>query len=323
MLKITINQDYVGVSPNGFLKKRVDLPYFKIKKLCEKGKILVNGQKIKDDYKFNLGDTIEVNQEGVNLREIYLQKQNNQTSVKLKTRKRDLYIETIYEDENFIVLNKKANIVVQTEIDNPNSLNWHLNYLKFKNKDFSQFQYTNCHRLDKDTSGVIICAKNPQALRDMNLIFKEKKVKKLYRGLVIGNLKKKEGIVKLDLERTPEGVFPKVIPSPLNSENKTKRETISKYKFIKEYKKKEDIFSLVEIEILTGYTHQIRVHMKYLNCPIIFDRVYGNIQKNEKYAHILNRQFLHAKTVEFEYLDKKYKFIAPLTPDLENFLNFL
>jgi 23S rRNA pseudouridine1911/1915/1917 synthase len=308
MLKIKITYEFIGISPIGFLKKKVDISYFQLSKLVENGLITINDKKIKKGYRFKLNDEVVINSSGVKLREEFLD-----------FSKKDLGINTIYEDEDFVVLNKLPDIVVQTGCENKNSVNWHLNFIKHKNCDNSNFKYTNCHRIDKNTSGVLVCAKNQKTLRDINEIFRNRDIKKKYICLVIGKPKKDSGEVEIYLERTPEGVFPKVVVSLDESENKTKRITKSVYKIIKTFKKGEDLFSLVEVEIKTGYTHQIRVHMKYLGCPIFGDKMYGNNEVNNKYEHILNRQFLHAKNINFSYKNKDYNFIAPLTKDLKDF----
>jgi RluA family pseudouridine synthase len=320
MFKIKITSDFVGISPVGFLKKRIDMSYFHLSKLIDSGKVTINNKRIEKNYKFKLNDEIVINSPNVKLREKFLD-----VKEQIYEDRRDMKIDIVYEDENFLVLNKPAKIVVQTGCENKDSINWHLNYLKFKNKekDKSNFKYTNCHRIDKNTSGVLVCAKNQKTLRDMNEIFRERKIQKKYVCLVVGTPKKTSGEIEVFLERTPEGRFPKVIVTNKKSSEKTKRLTKSKYRIIKSFKKDGDNFSLIEVEILTGYTHQIRVHMKHIACPIFADKMYGNLLVNDKYSHILQRQFLHAKNIEFNYENKSYCFKAPLIYDLKKFLEFI
>ena len=318
-MKILIDDRFCGISPKNFLKKRLDLPPQRIWFLIDRKQILINNLPIEKNYKFKLGDEVLVLDKSVKLREKFLQKQKSFEYTKTK----DLKISKIFENDDFIVLNKPTNVIVQTEELNENSIQFHLNFLKKQNKDNRDFIYRCCHRIDKDTSGILIVSKNEKTLRDFNEIFRERKISKKYLCLTFNSLDKKENLIEIFMRRNLKNAFPKVIVTDKSDKDKTKKLTKTKYKVIKNYNFKNQKFSLVEVDLLTGYTHQIRVCMNYLKCPIVFDKMYGDKFLNEKFNKSLNRQFLHSYKTSFTYKNKKYEFKADLTKDLENFLEVI
>ena len=199
----------------------------------------------------------------------------------------------IYEDEYLQVLDKPAGI----DVDNiPRRV----------------------HRLDKDTSGILLVAKNDKALEFFQKQFKERKVEKKYLCLVVGNLKNKEGEIKTLLGRSPKDrrkqkVFLFGEPGALG-----KREAITKYKVLERFKN----YDLIEVEPKTGRKHQIRVHFSYLGHPIAGDKLYGF--KNQPCPQGLKRQFLHASYLKIKMPDEKIKeFRLELPEDLKSVIIFL
>ena len=221
----------------------------------------------------------------------------------------------ICQNKDFLVLNKPAGVVVQGAQDNPNSLSYHLEFLRRKNK--GNENYFHVHRLDKDTSGVLVCSKNIVSRRNLNKVFRDKDMKKVYFCLCYGKFKNKKGRIEINLERTPPEIREKVAVSKFG------KYSLSSYKVIREYKFRGETYSLVEVSIKTGVTHQIRVHMKYIGHPIACDKMYGNSFVNKNFKQILNRQFLHAKLLKFKYKGKRYSFEAPLTDDLKKVIQVL
>ena len=295
-----------------FLKKRIDLPFNSLIKHIKNKRITLNGKKIKEESILREGDIIKVWLDEIKLREV----KKNFVS------KKDLGIDVIFENEDFLVLNKLAGIVVQGAQEDEESLSLHLAYLKDKNKDTSDFEYFHVHRIDKDTSGILVCAKNRVALRELNKIFRLRDVVKKYLCLSVGSFNKDSGEIKLKLQRNPSESREKVSVNKGEIGNfEWVKNSISKYRVLKEFMFNSETYSLVEVEIETGVTHQIRVQMKYLNHPIVGDKMYGNSFVNDQFKDILNRHFLHASIIEFEYNGKKYSFEAPFTSDLENCLD--
>ncbi|MCA9495336.1 MAG: RluA family pseudouridine synthase [Nanoarchaeota archaeon] len=311
--EIKISPEYDGVKPKNFLKKKLDLQYHELLKHLKNKRITLNKKKIKEDTILRKGDILKIWLDEIKLREI---------SEAKHTKMQNMNIPVIFENENFIVLNKPADIIVQGAQDNQTSISLHLAYIQNKNKDYEDnFEYHHAHRIDKDTSGILVVAKQRNSLRILNKRFSDKNVIKKYLCLCLGKFKDKSGKIDIILKRNPQGIREKVSVG-IETDDEA-RKTLSYYNVKEEFEHFNQTFSLVEVEIKTGYTHQIRVHMKYLGHPIIGDKMYGNSIINEEFTNILNRHFLHAKSIEFEYKEKQFKFEAELTKDLKNTLEFL
>jgi len=199
----------------------------------------------------------------------------------------------IYEDENLQVLDKPAGI----DVDNiPRRV----------------------HRLDKDTSGILLVAKNDKALEFFQKQFKERKVEKKYLCLVVGNLKNKEGEIKTLLGRSPKDRRKQKVFLPQEPGALGKREAITNYKVLERFKN----YDLIEVEPKTGRKHQIRAHFSYLGHPIAGDKLYGF--KNQLCPKGLKRQFLHASYLKIKMPDEKIKeFRLELPEDLKSVIIFL
>lgn len=310
--EITISEDYHGVKPKNFLKKNLDLPYYQLFKFIKEKRITLNGKKIKDESILNKGDIIKIWLDTIKL------KQDSKEKI---LQKEDFKLDILFENKSFLILNKLPGIIVQGAFDNTFSLSKHLAYLKEKNNDFSDFNYFHVHRIDKDTSGCLVIAKTRIALRELNSLFESKQVKKKYICLCAGSFEEKSGLIELYLLRNEQNSLQKV--RAVQKKIDGSKKTISRYKVIEEILFEKESFSLVEVEIETGFMHQIRVHMKFLGHPILGDKMYGNSYLNSLFESKLSRQFLHAQNLEFEYKGEKFNIIAPLTKDLENFLKYI
>ena len=178
----------------------------------------------------------------------------------------------IYEDENVQVLDKPAGV---------------------NSDDFEK----RAHRLDKDTSGIFLVAKNDETLEFLQKQFQNREVKKKYIALTVGNLKNTEGTIETLLGRSPSDRRKQKIFMPHDPQAEDKRAAITKYKALQRFEN----YDLIEVEPLTGRKHQIRAHMAYLGHPIAGDKLYGF--KNQLLPKGLNRQFLHAKYLEIKLPD--------------------
>ncbi len=174
------------------------------------------------------------------------------------------------------------------------------------------------HRLDKETSGILLVAKNDKALEFLQKQFKERRVEKKYIALIVGHLKTKQGIVKTLLgrsriDRRKQKVFFQGEPG-----TQGKREAITKYRVLQRFKN----FDLVEVMPETGRKHQIRCHFAYLGHPIVGDKMYGF--KNQPVPEGLKRHFLHASGLKIKLPDGKEKeFKVDLAEDLRKVLEKL
>ena len=167
------------------------------------------------------------------------------------------------------------------------------------------------HRLDKDTSGVMVIAKTPQAFFHLQNQFKQRKVKKSYLALVHGKVEPKQGDIRMPLARKPSDR--KKIAVRLGG-----RQAITYYKVIDYFKIFNKDFSLLELEPKTGRTHQLRVHLKYIGYPIVSDPIYLGSKRLKQDKEIFPRLFLHAKSLSFIHpqTKKKVKFEAKLAHQL-------
>ncbi len=306
--EIIISSEDDGLKPKNFLKKKLDVPFYKIITLIKEKRITLNKKKIKQDDVLRSGDIIKIWLDDIQINE----------KVKYQKNAQNLGLECIFDNQDFAVFNKTSGIVVQGSQEENISISLHLAWYKQHIKDNTDFEYFHAHRLDKDTSGCIVIAKNINALRELNRIFRDKDIIKQYICLCCGIFENKKGRIEQYMLKNPQGSREKM--RICSKSEKDSKLSISEYDVIGEYEYKNEQFSLVKVNIKTGITHQIRCHMKFLGHPVVMDSMYGNSVVNTMFADLLNRQFLHAEHIEFSYNGKKNSFCARLTQDLENTL---
>ncbi len=265
--------------------------------LIEQGAVLVNGHLLKKRECANAGDEVGVC--FLLMPEISLEPQN-------------IPLEILYEDEHLIAVNKPAGMVVHPAPGHPRDT--FVNALLFHCKQLAGTDSLRpgiVHRLDKDTSGVLLAAKTTQAHAKLVELFAERRIQKHYLAVCVGAAK--EGLIDAAIKRHPIQRKEMAINLEEGKEAKTICHVLGK----------NDSLSLVELELLTGRTHQIRVHLKYRGTPILGDSVYGSSNANKK----LNppRQLLHADRVAFThpFTGKFLKIYAPLPQDLKTYVNLL
>jgi 23S rRNA pseudouridine1911/1915/1917 synthase len=294
---------------DAFLSNHIDgWSRARLQKLIEDGDVLVNGRTVKPAYKLRNGDQIEV--------DLVPNQAGNFTP-------ENLPLEIIYEDNDIIVVNKAAGVVVHPASGSPSGTV--ANALAFHFSTLSSLAGTArpgiVHRLDKDTSGLLVVAKNEAAHEHLANQFRSREVFKSYVALVHGILKEQSGEINQPIARDPR--------------NRTRmavvrggRPAISTYRVRREFAR----FSLLDVEIKTGRTHQIRVHLEWLKHPVVADPVYGGgrdntVQEPKLRAAIrkLGRQFLHAEQLGFRHpvSAEPLKFEAPLPLPLANLLTDL
>ena len=278
--------------------KNINLSRTAIKRLLDEGKILVNGKKQKPSYKPEVGDiiTIEIPEP---------------EEVELKPQ--DIPIDVIYEDKDIIVVNKPKGMVVHPANGNPDGTL--VNAILAKCKDSlsgigGEIRPGIVHRLDKDTSGLLIIAKNDQAHINMSKQIQDRKVIKKYIALVKGVIGENTATIDMPIARSTKD-RKKMAVDPNG------KEAITHYKVLQRY----DKYTLLEIKIDTGRTHQIRVHMSYIGHPVVGDMQYSN-GKNE---FGIEGQMLHSKYLEFDHpiTGKRLKLEAPLPEYFEQVLKEL
>ena len=258
-----------------------------IQRLLDEGNILVNGKTTKASYKTKLGDGITIQKE---------------TPKKVDIIAQDIPIEVLYEDEDIIVVNKPKGIVVHPANGNPNGtlVNAIMNLCGNSLSGIGgEIRPGIIHRLDKDTSGVLIVAKNDIAHINISNQIKNRQTKKIYIALVRGVIKENEATIDMPIGRSKKDRKKMAV-------TKDGKEAVTHFKVLKRY----DNFTLLEIKIDTGRTHQIRVHMSEIGHPIVGDYVYSN----GKNPFNVEGQMLHAKQIEFVHptTGKDMKIEAPI-----------
>lgn len=313
--RIEISEGDQGSRIDSFLNAKFpnySRSYFQ--KLIEDENTVVNKKTIKPSYKLKTGDIIDVN----------FQKQQEMEEPKGEK----IPIDIIYEDENVIVINKQAGLVVHPAAGNKKGtlVNALIEYfpeiikaVHDESNLISKIRPGLVQRLDKDTSGVMIIAKNPKALHSLSRQIQNRKVKKIYWGLCFNWPKLEQGRLVSHLGRQEKN------RRKMADIGKAKgKETISDYKVLKYLSNKNNIHvSLVQFDIKTGRTHQIRVQAKQIGCPILGDSLYGS-KESLKISNWLQiqRQLLHAKRLQIHLPDstKLITFEAPVPEDFEDVL---
>ena len=280
-------------------EKDNDLSRAIIQKLIAEEKILVNGKKTKNSYKVSEGDIVTI--EDIEAKE----------DIHLKPQRMDL--DVIFEDNDIIIVNKEKGIVVHPGNGNPDGTL--ANAILERCKDSlsgigGTIRPGIVHRIDKDTSGLVIIAKNDNAHIKISKQIQDRKVSKTYIALVRGVIKENEATINMPIGRSTKDRKKMAV-------TKNGKEAITHFKVLKRY----EGFTLLEVKIETGRTHQIRVHMAEIGYPIVGDEVYSN----GKNPFDVKGQMLHAAKLEFAHptTNENVAFEAPLPEYFSNVLSTL
>ena len=299
-MNIKVNEENVGKRRDSFIPMvQEDISRSMVQKLIEQKNIKVNGKETKHSYKLKLNDEIEIFVPEA--KEINLKAQ-------------DIPLNVIYEDNDIIVINKPKGMVVHPANGNPDGTL--VNAVMNKCKDSlsgigGEIRPGIVHRLDKDTSGAIIVAKNDKAHIALSEQLKNHEVKKTYLALVRGIIKENEATINMPIARSKKDRKKMDV-------DKDGKEAITHFKVLGRYKNK---YTLLQINLETGRTHQIRVHLSHIGYPIIGDEVYSN-GKNE---WNVSGQCLHAWKLEFIHpiTGKKISLEAEIPEYLKNIIKEL
>jgi 23S rRNA pseudouridine1911/1915/1917 synthase len=282
-----------------------------IQEIIKAGGVKVNGKIVKQSFKLSPGDQIELTLPEPPSKDILPE---------------DISLDIIYEDDDLIVLNKPADMIVHPARGNTRGTL--VNALAFYSDRLSsgtgEFRPGIVHRLDRDTTGVMVVAKNDKAQWKIAKQFERRQIKKTYIAIVHGTPE-----LTADRISAPLGVHPK-IREKYSIRPEIGKEAITFYKTIESFRG----FSLLRLNPKTGRTHQIRVHLSYIKHPIVGDDMYGGklvypwqLADAEPTAQdpIIDRCALHASTLEFKHptTEKMVEFEAPLPDDMQNLLDIL
>jgi 23S rRNA pseudouridine1911/1915/1917 synthase len=275
-----------------FLARKIGLSRSQVDKLIKSGFVKLNNEKTKPGYRIKTDDRIYVKVPPAQV---------------IEAKPENIPLDIVYEDKDIIVLNKPAGIVVHPAAGNTEGtlVNALLHHCSDLSGIGGAIRPGVVHRLDKDTSGLIVFAKNDEAHSNLSQQIKSRKVKKIYIAIVHGEVKNDKGEIDAPLGRHP---VQRKKMAVIRSYKLKKRAALTYYKVLKRYKN----YTLLELDLKTGRTHQIRVHLSYLGHPVVGDITYSR-KKNDIGAV---RQLLHAKTLGFNHpITGKYMEFNSEMPD--------
>jgi len=311
---------FIATQLEGVSRSRVQL-------LLDQGDVLVNGAQAKPSLKLRGGEQILITGEP--------------HPAPLRATPQDIPLDVVYEDKHFAVINKPAGMMVHAgagETADARNSNTLVNALLFRFNALSasggELRPGIVHRLDKETSGLIVVAKNDAAHAKLADLFSSRQIRKTYIALVHGRVEREKGSITASVSRDP---VRRTRMTTRPSENS--RTAVSHYEVFQRFETRFGKFSLVRMRIETGRTHQIRVHMASIGHPVVGDTLYGasgNLvdqvasqlsskaarRKNQPERLKLGRNFLHAARLEFTHplTGKPLELEAPLPSELNEFL---
>lgn len=308
MIRVMSNTQHIEfTAPNG--GERLDktlvahlgdqLTRSQIQTLIKDGQVTVNGEAVKAGVKLKGGERITIS--------VPPPKQDDTVEPE------DIPLNIVYEDDDLAVINKPAGLIVHPGSGNETGtlVNAILNrYPEIADMSYVPKRRGIVHRLDKDTSGLILIAKSGTVMQKLMSQFQRRTVSKTYLALLESTPKTSTGRITAPLDRDP-------VHRRQMAVSRKGKPAITEFTVVERF---NDGRALVSVNLLTGRTHQIRVHMAFIGCPIVGDTVYGRRKQR-----LINRQFLHASALCFDHprTGERLCFEAPLPPDLENVLEQL
>ena len=307
--QLKIGDEAAGARLDSFLASRLtDISRTRIQHSIVDGDILVNERVVKPSYRLRDGDQIEIDLPEPPPIDIIPE---------------PIPLEIVYEDDDLIVVNKPAGMVVHpgAGIDSGtlvHALVYHFNSLS---DAAGSTRPGIVHRLDKETSGLLVVAKNNTAHEGLSELFHNRQVFKLYNALVYGHVSKDRGEIDAHIGRSPHN---RTRMSVLRGGAGRAAHTVF------EVSKRYEEFTLLNVQIKTGRTHQIRVHLAHIGHPVVGDDTYGSGRQNsirgatnKRVVRSLERQFLHSAELAFEHprTGIRLKFHVPLPSDLSSVLS--
>lgn len=295
-LRFIIEEHELGKRLDAFLSDNIEgQSRSYIQKLIEQQAVLVNGKDCKSNYKLRKNDEVEV---------------QIPEPVPLEVIAEDIALDVVYEDEDLIVLNKPQGMVVHPAHGNytgtiVNALLSHCDNLSGIN---GVMRPGIVHRIDKDTSGIIVIAKTNEAHVSLSEQLKEHSITRCYNALVEGRVKNDQGTIETMIGRNPKDRKEMAV-------TKTGKRAVTHYTVMERFEN----YTLIEARLETGRTHQIRVHMAHIGHPIVGDPVYG--YKKQRFD--TKGQLLHARVLGFVHprTGAYNEFEAPLPEYFQDILN--
>ena len=296
--RLIIAEEQAGQRADVGLALLLDITRSNMQRLLEDGRAVKGAKVLKANYKLKAGDEIVV---------------TLPEPQPLDAQPENIPLDIIYEDEDVIVVNKARGMVVHPAAGNysgtlVNALLYHCKNLSGIN---GVIRPGIVHRLDKDTSGIMICAKNDEAHLSLSQQIQAKTARRTYLAVVRGNIKTDSGTIETQIARD------KVDRKKMAVVKENGREAITDYEVVERFGK----YTLVRCKLRTGRTHQIRVHMEYLGYPLVGDPKYSPM----KTPFAIKGQALHSQTLEFTHprTGERMQFEAPLPEDMQKIITRL
>lgn len=269
--------------------------------LIREGFVMVNGRPCKPSARLHCGDAIEA---------------TIPPAAPTQLEPEPMALDVLYEDSDILVLNKPPGLVIHPAPGHPSGtlVNALLHHCQDLAGIGGELRPGIVHRLDRDTSGVLVVAKNQSALERLAAQFKRRQVRKVYWALAWGHFGKKSGVVETLIGRDPHN------RKKMSARVPRGRLAITRYEVLREF----GDACLVQVLIETGRTHQIRVHLAHIGHPVVGDRQYGRVRVSKRRL-AAPRQMLHARTIVFKHprSGRVLEFTAPLPDDMQQLVSTL
>ncbi len=290
-VKVTKN----NIRLDQYLADTLEISRSKIQKLIKDDRITVDGKNVNASYLVKENEIIDV---------------DDDLSFEIHINPEDIDVDIVYEDDDLLIVNKESGMVVHPAPGNYSGtlVNALMGKFKLSNKD--NIRPGIVHRIDKDTSGLLVVAKNDEIHDKLSEMIKNKEVERKYIALVDGVINHETGTVDAPIGRDINN-RQKMMVTDLNS-----KDAVTHFRVLKRYKDK----TLIECKLETGRTHQIRVHMNYIGYPIVNDPVYGKSKKTTPFG-----QMLHSKSIRFIHprTGNEIYFESPLPKEFQEYLDSL
>ena len=312
VLIFEVQVDDAGTRLDQFIAARADLTRSAAARLIEEGAVTVNSKAVAKNYKIAKGDAVEITLPEPEAAEAIPE---------------NIPLDIVYEDEDIIVINKPVGMVVHPAAGNPtgtlvNALLYHCG--ASLSGVGGVIRPGIVHRIDKDTSGLLVVAKNDEAHLALSAQLKEHRVSRIYTAIAVGNFREESGTVDAPIGRHP--VDRKKMAVIHNSDLRS-RDAVTHWSVISRGEADGNTFTLLRCQLETGRTHQIRVHMASVGHPLLGDTVYGgaNTRFEAKHRASIKGQCLHAGELRLTHprTDKEMQFTAPMPANMRHVVYIL